>query len=39
MLGIIKIIFEGSYPDDLAVEMLKESGLVIIQRKLENITS
>jgi dCMP deaminase len=31
--GIGKIIFEDGYPDQLAAEMIRESGLEVVQYK------
>ncbi|MCG0275757.1 MAG: dCMP deaminase family protein [Thermosediminibacteraceae bacterium] len=31
--GVRKIVYEGEYPDDLAMEMLSEAGIEIVQYK------
>jgi dCMP deaminase len=34
--GIKKLIFDDAYPDQLAAEMIKESGLEVVQYKKQS---
>jgi dCMP deaminase len=34
--GINKLVYEGIYPDKLAMKMLKESGMKIVQRRIRD---
>jgi dCMP deaminase len=34
--GIKKIVFKGDYPDELAMEMLKEAGIRVIKFEPDN---
>ncbi len=29
--GILKIVYEGDYPDDMSTELLKEAGIELIK--------
>lgn len=33
--GIVKIYYSGGYPDDMAMEMLKEAGIEVIKQEIE----
>jgi dCMP deaminase len=33
--GIKKIVFKGDYPDELAMELLKESGIRVVKFEIE----
>ena len=37
--GIKKLIYEDGYPDQLAAEMIKESGLEVVQYKKKSAGS
>lgn len=33
--GIVKVVFDGEYPDDVAMEMFRESGMEVIRLRQE----